>query len=69
MFHPYNILAGILFGGVGMASLAYGKRLGLWQPVAIGLALMGYPWLVSGVWLTWGIGTALCVLLWFFHAE
>jgi phosphatidylglycerophosphate synthase len=69
MFHPYNILAGILFGGVGMGAFAYGKRLELWQPVTIGLALMFYPWFVSSVWLTWSIGVVLCLLLWRYHSE
>lgn len=69
MFHPYNILAGILFGGVGMGAFMYGKKLELWQPLVIGLALMSYSWFVTTVWLTWAIGVGLCVLLWFFHSE
>lgn len=69
MFHPYNLLAGILFGGIGFGALAYGKRLELWQPVVIGIALMAYPLFVTIVWLNWAIGIGLCTLLWFFHDE
>lgn len=52
-----------------MGAFAYGKRLELWQPVTIGLALMFYPWFVSSVWLTWSIGVVLCLLLWRYHSE
>ena len=69
MFHPYNLLASILFGGVGMGAFAYGKKLELWQPIVIGLALMTYPWFVTSVWLTWVTGTVFCVLLIFFHDQ
>ena len=69
MFQPYNILAGIVFGGLGMGAFIYGKKLELWQPIVIGLALMVYPYFCPNVWLTWGIGIGLCVLLWFYHDE
>lgn len=69
MFHPYNLLAGILFGGIGFGALAYGKRLELWQPVVIGIVMMVYPLFVTNVILNWAIGIGLCVLLWFFHDE
>ncbi|MGC4016054.1 MAG: hypothetical protein QM755_16230 [Luteolibacter sp.] len=41
----------------------------LWKPKVIGLLLMGYPYFVSNVWAVWGVGVALCVLLWFHHDE
>ena len=69
MFHPYNLLAGILFGGIGFGAFAYGKRLELWQPIAIGIVMMSYSMFVTNIWLNWSIGAALCVLLWFFHDE
>lgn len=69
MFHPYNLLAGIIFGGIGFGALAYGKKLSLWQPVVIGIAMMVYPYFITNVLLNWLIGVALCVLLWFYHDE
>ena len=68
-FDPYNILAGFIFGTLGFGAVTYGKKLELWQPVAIGVALIVYPYLVSNIWLLWGIGTGLLVLLWFYHDE
>jgi len=69
MFHPYNLLAGIVFGGIGFGAFAYGKRLELWQPITIGIVMMSYSIFVSNIWLNWAIGFALCVLLWFYHDE
>ena len=41
---PYNILAGFVFGTIGWGAFSYGRRLELWQPKSIGLALMIYPY-------------------------
>ncbi|MEN9974715.1 MAG: hypothetical protein RLZZ282_721 [Verrucomicrobiota bacterium] len=68
-FNPYNLLAGLIFGTIGWGAFAYGKRLDLWQPRAIGIALMVYPYVFSNAWLLWGVGVALMVLLWFYHTE
>jgi len=68
-FNPYNILAGLVFGILGMASISYGKKLGLWKPVVIGIGLSVYPYFTSNVWATWIIGIALLVTLWFHHDE
>jgi hypothetical protein len=68
-FDPYNILAGLIFGTLGLGAFSYGKKLERWQPVAIGLALMLYPYFFSNVWLVWGLGLGLLVLLWFYHDE
>ncbi|MFT4177000.1 MAG: hypothetical protein QM627_10130 [Luteolibacter sp.] len=68
-FNPYNLLAGLVFGTIGLASVNYGRKLDLWKPVGIGLLLIAYPYFVSNVWLMWGIGVGLLVLLWFHHDE
>ncbi|MEI8037629.1 MAG: hypothetical protein WCJ14_04490 [Verrucomicrobiota bacterium] len=68
-FNPYNILAGLVFGTIGWGAFSYGKRLDLWQPRAIGVAMMVYPYLISNAWLLWGAGFGLMVVLWFFHHE
>jgi hypothetical protein len=65
----FNILAGIIFGIIGWGAYSYGKKLELWQPRAIGLALMIYPYFIYNKWLVWIVGVALLVLLWFYHHE
>jgi len=67
--NPYNILAGLIFGTLGMASFSYGKSLDRWKPRVIGLALMLYPYFTPSAWLTWSVGGGLLVLLWFQHDE
>ncbi len=68
-FEPYNLLAGFIFGMVGLGAWRYGRALDRWKPVAIGLALMLYPYFTPRAWQTWTIGVALVVLLWFHHDE
>jgi len=67
--NPYNILAGLVFGMIGMGAFGYGRKLELWQPKLIGLLLMFYSYFFSNVYLLWGVGVGLVVLLWKFHDE
>ncbi len=68
-FDPYNILAGLIFGTIGWGAWRYGRALDRWKPVAIGLALMVYPYFIAVPWLLWSVGVGLLVLLWFQHDE
>lgn len=65
----YTLLLGLIFSTIGLGAFGYGKKLDLWQPRAIGVALMVYPYLVYNVWAVLGIGIGLLVLLWFYHHE
>ena len=67
--NPYNILAGFIFGTIGSGAFMYGKRLDLWQPRAIGVVLMAYPYFITNSWLLWGTGVGLLVLLCIYHRE
>jgi hypothetical protein len=55
-----QIIAGILFGIIGLYLFRYGKRDGHYPHIFAGLALMIYPYFVSGDKLVWVIGLAIC---------
>ncbi len=64
---PNVLFAGLVFGVIGFAAFMYGKKQARFSPMAIGVALMGYPYFVSGAWLLWGIGAGLCAALYVFR--
>ncbi|MBI4231556.1 MAG: hypothetical protein HY608_12040 [Planctomycetes bacterium] len=53
-----SLVQGVVFGAVGAGYLLYGRRQqeGLW--LLAGVALMGFPYLVSG-WAGWIVGALL----------
>lgn len=55
----------IIFGGIGLAALRYGKVTTQPKLMLIGIALMVYTFIVSDLWLVLGIGTVLSAGLWF----
>lgn len=55
---------GLVFSGVGFVGLAYGKKMGNFRAMALGGALMFYPYLVDGLPATAVVGTLLTVALW-----
>ena len=67
--NPCNLLASIIVSTLGFGAAAYGKKLGLWQPVAIGACLIIYPYFFTNLWLLCGIGAGLSLRLWFYHDE
>jgi len=64
---PAALFGLILFGLIGMGALMYGKRMEQWKSMAIGGALVVFPYFVSQTWLIWAIGSALCVALYLFR--
>ena len=63
-FEPYVLLAGFIFGTIGWGAFMYGRRLDLFYPRLIGVALMAYPYFTPNRWLVWIVGVLLMVLLW-----
>lgn len=61
------LFALILFSTAGFAALVYGKKTMQWKPMAIGVALMLYPYLVKPEWLFYLIGAALTAALFVFR--
>ena len=48
---PAILLGSILFGAIGLGAFIYGKRMVLYKPMVIGIALMAYPYFVPQTWL------------------
>ena len=65
MINPNVIVAWVLFGSLGMIYFGYGKWKDLWQPKVLGVALMVYPYFVSGERWLWGVGIALTLSIFF----
>ena len=59
-----DILLSLITGGIGLVLLVYGKKQGRWPHLVAGLALMAYPYLVSGIVADLGIGIAIGAALW-----
>jgi len=67
MFSAPNLIGNFLFSGIGFIAFVYGKKMTLWKPMAIGLALMIFPYFFSDTWLLYGIGAALTAALFLFR--
>ena len=66
-FSAAELLAGLLFGSIGLVAFVYGKRQAVWGPMFTGLALMVYPYFVADTLAVWGIGAALTASLLLFR--
>ena len=63
----WELLADVLFGGIGFVACAYGRKMGQIKPVLIGVLLMCYPYFVSGILWLYGLGAALTAALFYFR--
>jgi hypothetical protein len=64
-FSTANLIGGLVFGSIGFVAFVYGKRMNLWKPMFLGLALMIYPYFVSSDILLWATGIVGSASLWF----
>ncbi len=62
-----NLIGGFLFGSIGFVAFVYGKRLSLWRPMFLGLALMVFPYFIEATFPLYAIGSAGSALLFFFR--
>ena len=62
---PAYIVAAIVFGIIGFAAYRYGKKKARVRIKWIGVALMLYPYVISGTWLLYVVGAGLCIGLYF----
>ena len=66
-FQTSNLIAGVIFGGIGFAAFIYGKRQSSFKAMMIAMALMAYPYFVSNSVAVYAIGIALTVALFLFR--
>ena len=62
---PATLLWGMLFGAIGVGYFIYGKKQAMIVPLVCGIALIAYPWFVSGAWLTLIVGVVLMAVPYF----
>jgi hypothetical protein len=51
-----NLIGGFVFGSIGFVAFVYGKRMNLWKPMFLGIALMVYPYFISNDAVMYVIG-------------
>jgi hypothetical protein len=56
VFSGANLLGGLLFGSIGFVAFIYGKRMHVWKPMFLGLALMAYPYFIENDVALFAIG-------------
>ena len=66
-FSMAKIFACTIFGAIGFAVFIYGKKNKLFRPTIIGVALMAYPYFVSGTFFLYFVGIALIAALYFWR--
>ena len=64
-FSTANLIGGFVFGSIGFVAFIYGKRMNLWGPIFLGLALMIYPYFVNNDGVLWAAGVVGSAALWF----
>ena len=64
---PAALVGSLLFGAAGFVAFVYGRKMVLYKPMLIGIALMAYPYFVPETWLLYAVGCALCLALYVFR--
>jgi hypothetical protein len=59
----WNLFAGLFFSSIGFVGFIFGKRLSLWKPMFIGIAMMAYPYFIESTLALCAIGMAGTVAL------
>ena len=67
VFSGANLIGGLLFGSIGFVAFIYGKRMHVWKPMFLGLALMAYPYFVTNDIVLFAIGVVGSATLFLFR--
>jgi len=66
-FSAVNLIGGFIFGSIGFVAFMYGRRMNLWKPMFLGIALMIYPYFISNDKIMLVIGIFGSTALFFFR--
>ncbi len=61
------LIGAIVFGLIGLAAWRHGRKTSQRATLWLGVALMFYPYLVSGTWTLYAVGLGLCAGLAWVH--
>jgi hypothetical protein len=67
VFSGANLIGGLIFGSIGFVAFVYGKRMHVWKPMFLGLALMAYPYFVEDDIVLFAIGIVGTAALFLFR--
>ncbi len=67
VFSGALLVGNLLFSSVGFVAFIYGKRMHVWKPMMLGLALMAYPYFIEDPLTLFAIGVVLCAALFLFR--
>jgi hypothetical protein len=67
VFSGANLIGGLLFGSIGFVAFVYGKRMQVWKPMFLGIALMAYPYFVENDIALFAIGAVGTAALFLFR--
>ncbi len=56
VFSSANLIGGLVFGSIGFVAFIYGKRMHVWKPMFLGIALMAYPYFIENEIAVFAIG-------------
>jgi len=62
---PAYIFGAIVFGVIGFVAYRHGRKSDQPMTLWLGVALMVYPYVVTGTWMLYAVGIALCAALYF----
>ena len=62
-----DLFGWLIFGSVGFVAFVYGKRQVSWKAMAIGVALMAYPYFISNTIAMYIVGVVLTAALFVFR--
>ncbi len=62
-FTAANLFAQILFGAIGLGAFVYGKKRSSFKAMLLGVAISGFPYVISETWMLYAIGVLMTALL------